>query len=167
MNNDNGRLVLETDDVEILERREAEIQGIPLFVAHWQIFAPTLLICVLYLVVWGLLLSLGEAGQGNGRVFIIAMAMITPILAAWAFLKYQTIRLQISDNHLYVHLGWPREMPVDIPLTAVDSLSVRRGVVGRMFGGGSLHITLTDGRIVKVRDLSHPEEAERAISDVL
>ena len=165
MNNDHGSMVIESDEVEILERRDAAIQGIPLFTAHWQVFVPSLVICILYLITWMILFFTGQASSSAGRTFIIVMAMITPLLAAWAFLRYQTIRLQVSGGHMYVHPGWPKEMPIDIPLELVESVSVKRGVTGRIFGGGSLAIQMSDGRTYTVTDISHAEEAERAILD--
>ncbi|MEL7429065.1 MAG: PH domain-containing protein, partial [Pseudomonadota bacterium] len=128
-----------------------------------QIFVPSLMICILYVAVWAILFFMGQATFGTGRLFIITMAIITPLLAAWAFLKYQTIRLQVSDGHLYIHPGWPREMPIDIPREMVETVSVQRGLIGRIFGGGTLVITMTDGRAFVLRDLSHPEEAETTV----
>ena len=37
-----------------------------------------------------------------------------PLLAAHAFLRFQTIRMQVSDGHVFCHPGWPKELPIDV-----------------------------------------------------
>lgn len=166
MSKENHTMALESEEIEILERREAVRQGVPLFTAHWQIFAPSVVILALYLIIWAMLLQLGQASSGTGRLFVVTMAVLTPLLGAWAFLRYQTIRLQVSKGHLLVHPGWPREIPADIPQEFVQSVGIHRGILGRIFGGGTLSIKLSDGRNIVVPDLAKPDEAKQSVLHV-
>lgn len=156
-------MALQPDEVEILERREAQSSGVPLFVAHYHIFVPTIAIALMYSFAWLFLAATGKSDTALARLFIIVMAVGVPILAAHAFLRFQTIRLQVNDGHVYCHPGWPKELPIDVPLSVVKSVDVRRGISGRLFGGGTVIINLvTEGNVV-VADIAEPENAKEAI----
>lgn len=163
MTEKNHTMALAADDIEFLERREAVTMGVPLFTAHWRVYVPSVIILCLFLMIWTMLLATGQAGSGTGRLFVITMSILTPLLGAWAFLRYQTIRLQVSDNHLFIHPGWPKDMPADIPQELVTSVRISHGILGRVFGGGSLLIEVSDGRAIAVPDLAKPYEAKQLI----
>ncbi|MEM9278099.1 MAG: PH domain-containing protein [Pseudomonadota bacterium] len=166
MDETNSQMALKPEDVHILERAEAQDSGVPLFVAHWHIFAPTIAIGILYSAAWGFLAMLGKADSGLARLFIAVMAVGVPLLAAHAFLRYQTIRLQVSEGHAFCHPGWPKELPVDVPLSVIKQVKVRRGLFGRLFGGGTLIIDLvTEGSVV-VADLAEPDLAKETIDAI-
>ncbi|MEO0328161.1 MAG: PH domain-containing protein [Pseudomonadota bacterium] len=158
-------IALDPEDVKILERREAVNSGVPLFVAHWHIFVPTLIIAIVYSAAWLFLAYTGKSGTGLARLFIVVMAVGVPILAAHAFLRYQTIRLQINEGHVFCHPGWPKEFPIDVPFSVIESVVVRRGFSGRLFGGGTVIINLISGDNVIVADLANPENAKKIIED--
>ncbi|MEM9331893.1 MAG: PH domain-containing protein [Pseudomonadota bacterium] len=163
MHDTNPAVTLEPEDVHILERAEAQSSGVPLFSAHWHIFVPTLAIGILYSLAWLFMAIVGKSDSGLARLFIVVMAVGVPLLAAHAFLRYQTIRLQISDGHVFCHPGWPKELPIDVPLQVIREAKVRRGLSGRLFGGGTLILDLvTEGNVV-VADLAEPEKAKEII----
>ena len=165
MDETNPTMTLEPDEVQILERAEAKNTGVPLFAAHWHIFVPTVVITVLYSCAWLLLAAMGKSDTGLARLFIVVMAIGVPLLAAHAFLRYQTIRLQVSDGHVFCHPGWPKELPIDVPLYVINQVRVRKGLSGRMFGGGTVILELiTEGNVV-VADLAEPEKAKQIIEN--
>ncbi len=163
MDETNPTMTLEPDEVHILERAEAKNSGVPLFTAHWHIFVPTMIIAVLYSVAWLVLASVGKSDSGLARLFIVVMAIGVPLLAAHAFLRYQTIRLQVSDGHAFCHPGWPKDLPIDVPLAVIRQVKVRRGLSGRLFGGGTVILDLvTEGNVI-VTDLAEPDKAKAII----
>ena len=88
-----------------------------------------------------------------------------PFLAAHAFLRYQTIRLQVNNGRVLCHPGWPKDLPIEVPLQVIRKIRVRRGLSGRLFGGGTVVISLLAGDDVVIADLAKPFEAKQAISD--
>ena len=82
-------------DVQILERAEAREDGVPLFAAHWHLYIPTIIIAALYSLIWLMLFLTGNAGTDLARLFVVVMTVGVPLLAAHAFLRYQTIRIQV------------------------------------------------------------------------
>ena len=167
MDETNPAMTLEPDEVHILERAEARNTGVPLFTAHWHIFMPTLVIAVLYSAAWVFLAAMGKSDSGLARLFIVVMAIGVPLLAAHAFLRFQTIRLQVSDGHVFCHPGWPKELPIDVPLGVIRDVKVRRGLSGRLFGGGTVVLDLVTEGTVVVADLSEPERAKEIIDVAL
>lgn len=156
-------MVVNAEDAHILERSEAKSSGVPLFAAGWPIFIPTTVIAILYFCAWLFLVLVGKADTGLARLFIIVMSVGVPLLAAHAFLRYQTIRLQVDEGHLLCHPGWPKELPVDVPFAVIEKVKVRYGLTGKLFDCGTVIIRLTTGGEVAIADLSRPHNAKRAI----
>ncbi len=167
MNDTNANLVFEADSGLILEKNEAENQGVPLFSAHWHIFAPTFIILVGYSFSW-LLLAIADMSNSNlARLFIVVMSVCVPLLAAHAFLRYQTIRVQVNDDCLFCHAGWPKDLPVEVPIAMIDKIIVKRGLSGRLFGGGTLVLYLAVENKIVIVDLAEPDAAKQAIMDAM
>ena len=163
MNDTNVDLMLEADSGLILEKNEAQHQGVPLFSAHWHIFAPTMIILVAYSISWLMLSLAGKSDSNLARLFIVVMSVGVPLLAAHAFLRYQTIRLQVNKDCLFCHPGWPKDLPIEVPITMVEKVVVKRGLSGRLFGGGTIVLNLKAENKVVIADLSDPEAAKEAI----
>lgn len=166
---DEGEHVPETDlekdggEVRIMERSEAKAAGIPFFSAHWHLFVPTIVIAVLYTSAWLILAILGHSDAAIARLFVVVMAVGVPLLAVHAFLRFETIRLQINEGKIQLHTGWPRELPIEVSAEMIREVQVKRGLSGSVFGGGTLVLdVIPDSRIV-VADLGEPDEAAAAI----
>ncbi len=167
MNDTNANLVYEADNGLILEKNDAQTQGVPLFSAHWHIFAPTIVILLAYSCAW-FLLALADMSDSNlARLFIVVMSVFVPLLAAHAFLRYQTIRVQVNDDCLFCHPGWPKDLPVEVPVAMIESVNIKRGLSGRLFGGGTLVLNLVAENKVVIADLAEPEKAQEAILHVI
>lgn len=125
--------------------------------AHWHIFMPTVIIAVLYMIGWIALYMMGLSGGGLARLFIIVLAIGVPILFAHAFLRYQTIAIEIFEEHLLYHTGWPKSEPVNLPFGMIKSARATRGLSGRLFGGGTVVLKLLAGEEIGVADVEKPE----------
>ena len=135
----------------------------PSFRARWQIFLPTAAVGVIYAAAW---LYLGNSGKDTHelmRLIFIVMSVGVPLLAAHAFLRFQTVRVQVLANAVRYHPGWPRDVPIDMPLDLIDRVRVRRGLAGLVFGGGTLVMDLTTGQKATIADLGDPSGAREAI----
>jgi len=167
MNDTNANLVIEADTGLILEKNDAQSQGIPLFSAHWHIFAPTIVILIAYSISWLLLAMADMSGTNLARLFIVVMAVFVPLLAAHAFLRYQTIRVQVNDDCLFCHPGWPKDLPIEVPVAMIENVLVKRGLSGRLFGGGTLVLELVAENKIIIADLAEPEKAQAAIQEII
>lgn len=126
--------------------------------ADWRVFVPTLIILLAYsaglLVLW----SKGMQDTALFRMFGLVTAIGVPLLAAHAFLRYATIRVQILPKTLRFHSGWPKDTPHEIPRKLITDISVRRGIFGIVFGGGTLAIQTSTGNHVEIADLANPQK---------
>ncbi len=139
----------------------------PSFRARWHPFVPVLAIAIIYAAGWFYLVSEGRSDDATTRLLFIVLAVGVPLLAAHAFLRYQTVRVQVLADAVRYHPGWPRDMPVDMPLDLIDRVRVKRGLSGRLFGGGTLVMDLTTGERASVADLDNPKGAFEAIEQRL
>lgn len=158
---------MEGDSDLILEKGEAQTRGVPLFFAHWHIFAPTVIIFVGYALLWFFLSSTGKSDTNLARLFIVVMSVFVPLLAAHAFLRFQTIRLQINPNALACHTGWPMDLPVEVPLAMIENVTIKRGLAGRLFGGGTIILQLPANNTFVITDLAEPDDAKAAIESAV
>lgn len=145
----------------------APVSGGHVYRARWQLFLPTLAIAILYFAAWLVMLAAGRSDGALARIFVIVMAVGVPLLSAHAFLRFQTIRVHVLTNAVRYHPGWPKDLPVDMPLDLIAETEVRRGLAGRLFGGGTLVMVLTTGERVAVADLADPDGAKAEIDTML
>ncbi|MEC9343092.1 MAG: PH domain-containing protein [Pseudomonadota bacterium] len=135
----------------------------PSFRARWQLFLPTLAIALIYSVAWLYLMNTDKGHYALTRLVVIVMAVGVPLLAVHAFLRYQTIRVQVLPDTVRYHSGWPRDLPIDMPLELIDRVRVKRGLSGMLFGGGTLIMDLATGEKAAIADLNDPGGARAAI----
>jgi membrane protein YdbS with pleckstrin-like domain len=135
--------------------------------AHWQIFVPTFIVCFLYVAGWVILYLLGESGDSLARLFIVVLAVGVPILFAYAFLRYQTISIEIFEKYLRYHTGWPKADPVVIPYALIKKVIFSKGLSGRVFGGGTVTLQLEAGVVIGIADVEKSIEAKENIAEMM
>jgi len=157
----------DVENFNILERPEAQQAGVPLYIAHWHIFIPTIIVTGLYFIAWIILHATGMGQSGLARISFLVIAIGVPFMTAYAFLRYQTIRVQINENDIICHPGWPKDLPIDVPISIISRVRVKRGLVGRLFGGGTLLLQLSTGSTVLIPDLRDVRDACKAIESLI
>ena len=143
--------------------REPLMPEHPVFKAHWQVFAPTVAIFLLYGggLIWMWLT--GREDSALFRLFAVILAVGVPILTVHAFLRYETVRVRVSGGKLLHHPGWPKDMPIEVPASVISRIEVKRGLSGRLFGGGTLVIETTTGNRIAIADLAEPDQIKAAL----
>jgi len=126
--------------------------------AHWSVFLPAVIVAALYGLGWVGLDTTGHAGGALGRLVFLVLLTAPPLLVAHAFLRYYSARATVTRKYILLSRGWPRYTAERIPLADVESVTLRRSLVARLVGAGSLHIRLWDGRDIDARDLADPHE---------
>lgn len=132
--------------------------------AHWSLFVPALLVAVLYGAGWLALETTGRGGGALSRLVFLVLLAAPPLLIAHAFLRFHSAGVMVTGEHILVARGWPHQSGEQIPLSEVESVSVRASLLSRLLGSGSLHIRLWDGRDIDARDLSRPQDIVEALS---
>ncbi|RST88057.1 PH domain-containing protein [Aquibium carbonis] len=137
--------------------------GGPFLPCAAALFLPMVLITAGYAAT---LLTLWYVGLGDGtlaRLCILVLALAVPFLAAHALLRRFTIRIDVFPHAVYVHTGFPRRAPIEIPYALIGRLTLERGPVGRLTGSGTLVFEVAGGMRIEAADIARPSEALRAI----
>ncbi len=138
-----------------------------MFSAQVQIFLPTFVIAFSYTIAWLAMLVAGATGLAISRMLLLVLATGVPLLLVHAFWRYQTIRLEIGKTAVRYHRGWPQEFPIELPYPLIERAYVRRGLSGRLFGGGTVVLRLITRQRVAITDLRSPDEAAKLINHAL
>jgi len=126
---------------------------------------PTLVVALLY----GLpLAGLVASGAGDGavaRLCIVALSVMLPFLIAHAVLRRVTARVDAMPHALVLRPGFPSMREHVVPYPAIRSVSVRRGLGGRLARSATLSVELAGGARRTVADLADATAARDAIME--
>jgi membrane protein YdbS with pleckstrin-like domain len=137
--------------------------GGPFLPSAIALFLPMILIVGGYTATF---LALWLFGLGDGtlaRLCLLVLALGGPFMAAHAVLRRFTIRIDVMPHAVYVHTGFPRKAPVEIPYALIGRLTLKRGPIGRLTGSGTLIFDVAGGTRIETADIARPGEALRAI----
>jgi len=157
MDDGSQTISLETDEVRILEHREAVDLGIPQFRPHFSLFVPAISVSVMYLAFWAFLFFTGKSSGWVAQLFIASLAIVLPLLFAAAFLRYQTVRVQLIDDALLYHPGWPKDAAKELPISKIASIGVHQGFIDRFFDSGDLLIVTDGNETIELEGLESPD----------
>lgn len=119
---------------------------------HWAMFiAP------------GIVLLLGVLAGKAGGVFVF----IGFIWAAFRFLVYKTTELAVTNKRVIAKSGIIRRNAIDVSLGKVEGVSYNQGIIGRIFGYGSILVRGTGVGQVPVRFISQPEHFKHEVGRTL
>jgi uncharacterized membrane protein YdbT with pleckstrin-like domain len=122
---------------------------------------------VLYAGAWGLLKISGYGDGDLGRLVFIVIVVAPPLLIVQAFLRYYSIGLALTKNHVLLVKGWPRTSGRQIDLTEIVVVDTTGGILGNWLGVGGVQLLLKNGQRVGVSDLANPEVIADAIRQSL
>ena len=131
--------------------------GMSDFRSHWRLFIPTLVIFLAYGLCLAYLWATGRVDSGLFRMFAIVTAVGVPLLAAHAFLRFETVCVRLEDDCIKARPGWPKDKSIEIPNELVTDIFVKRGLAGRLMGGDTLIIETGTGTQIAIADLEDPE----------
>ena len=138
------------------------------FKPSWMaLFLPSIVIGTGYAAVLAVLIYAGRADGALARLCIAVLALGMPLLLTHAVLRFFTVSLELMQDSLIVHPGFPRRDPYEVPYQIIREIRVRHGIAGRLTGSGTLIFELVTGQRIRVRDLQGPERIRSRIERVL
>lgn len=105
----------------------------------------------------------GGAAAGLGA--LLALFALGYGLRAW--MRYAGAEFAVTDRRVIMKLGLLRRMSLEIMLDRVESLIVEQGLLGRLFGFGSVSIVGTGGTKDPFHLIADPLEFRRAVQEQL
>ena len=126
---------------------------------HWTIFL-TAIVVILLGVALGILLQVVEPAYAYAG---LGLAGIGLLLAIGPAIRYVTSEFAVTDKRVLGKVGFIERESDETLLSKVEAIAVDQGVIGRMFGFGTLTITGTGGTQEVFTGIAEPLEFRRQI----
>ena len=126
---------------------------------HWVIFiGPVILLCL------GLFIGLRFDQVQILSLFFIGFALLWALIV---WITYQSSSLTIKKTQVILRTGFLVKNTMDIPLSKIESIDIRRTLLGSLFHYGSVVITGTGGSRQMVNYLNKPLTCRRYIEQLM
>lgn len=120
---------------------------------HWSIFAwPVGLLLIA-------LFSFAMGGQDFGVAFLVVGAF----LALSSYVKFTSSEFGLTNRRVLIKVGFIRRHSLELLLSKVEGVGVDQGILGRVFGYGTIIITGTGGTKEVFRNIAAPLEFRRMV----
>ncbi|HEV7366095.1 MAG TPA: PH domain-containing protein [Gemmatimonadales bacterium] len=126
---------------------------------HWIIFAASIIMAVLGVLVAIILQTL----QHDYWYLGVAFVGIGLLLAMGPAIRYVSSEFAVTDKRVLAKHGFIERESIETLLTKIEAISVDQGIVGRVFGYGTITITGTGGTEESFPRISQPLEFRRQI----
>jgi len=109
----------------------------------------------------------GMIGSGTLSLSLAVVAPLGLIVAAiWglsAFINMKTSEFAVTDKRVLMKIGWIRRHSLEIFLEKVEGIQVDQGIIGRIFGYGSIIVSGTGGMKDPFHRIAAPLEFRRQV----
>jgi len=128
---------------------------------HWVVFKWSAIWLVIFLI-----LFTGKEGSLSVSVApgILVLAIILIILAS---IKFATSEFGLTSKRILMKKGLIRRHSKELLLTKIEGIQVKQGIVGRIFGYGTIIVTGTGGIKTNFDKISNPLEFRRRVQEQL
>ncbi len=109
----------------------------------------------------------GGLGSSVARLCVIVLAVGVPVLIVHAVLRYYTIGIHPQGHAIFLHPGFPRSEPYEIPYSLIRRINIKRGIGGRLLDSGTLVFHLQTGQKIAVCDLQFPDRIRDEIEAII
>jgi uncharacterized membrane protein YdbT with pleckstrin-like domain len=121
---------------------------------HWAMFIGPVLLFVFALLI-------GRSGGG------FLLAVLAVIWGVYRGLVYLTTELAITNKRVIAKTGIIRRNVIDVSNGKVEGITYNQGIVGRIFGYGSILVRGTGIGQVPIPFISRPDYFKREVGSVL
>lgn len=126
---------------------------------HWTIFL-TSIVVILLGVALGILLQVVEPAYSYAGAGLAGIGML---LAIGPAIRYVTSEFAVTDKRVLGKVGFIERESDETLLSKVEAIAVDQGVLGRVFGFGTVTITGTGGTQEVFSGIAEPLEFRRQI----
>lgn len=122
---------------------------------HWVIF--------LWAAIFLFIAIIGFAsGSGTVGGLFIFLAALTGF---FSFINYSTSEFGVTNKRVLVKVGWIRRHSLETLLTKVEGIGVNQGILGRIFGYGTIVVTGTGGTKEPFHKIDAPLEFRKRVQE--
>ncbi len=124
---------------------------------HWIIFVwPAVFLGIAVLFA---LAAFSGRSWGGGMIFLITgLLIVLP-----AYINFVSSEFGVTTRRVLIKVGLIRRRSLELLLSKVESIGVDQGIVGRIFGYGTIIVTGTGGTKEPFRTIAAPLEFRRVV----
>lgn len=120
---------------------------------HWIIFIwPTVLLVI------ALFSFLGREGGAGGLFLIVAL-----IWGLSSYINLTSSEFGVTNRRVLIKVGFIRRHSLELLLSKVEGIGVDQGILGRIFGYGTIIVTGTGGTNEPFRNIAAPLKFRRMV----
>lgn len=128
---------------------------------HWKMLLWPAIVFVLVAGAGGFLASLVQQQPWHGIAWI-AIGAVAVIVLSWLtlapFLRWRTTHFVVTTQRVMVREGVFTRTGIDIPMSRINSVQFRHGILDRMVGCGTLIIESASDEPLEFDDIPHVEK---------
>jgi uncharacterized membrane protein YdbT with pleckstrin-like domain len=132
---------------------------------HWLIYLRGLLLLVLACVVY--VLAFGSGVEPNARIAFEGFAGVLAILAlfslAAAAIRRASTEVVVTNRRVIYKTGLISRRTVEMNISKIETVDVEQGILGRIFGFGTIMIRGTGATFEPLPRVAHPLALRNAI----
>jgi uncharacterized membrane protein YdbT with pleckstrin-like domain len=118
---------------------------------HWAMFIAPGFVTLIGLLAW--------SGRGGAILLVLGL-----IWLGWRLLVYKSTELAVTNRRVLAKTGVLRRHSIDVQNTKVEGLTYDQGIIGRIFGYGSIFVRGTGIGMVPIPYVAAPEAFKRDVS---
>jgi uncharacterized membrane protein YdbT with pleckstrin-like domain len=131
---------------------------------HWIVFAVPI-----FIIIFGLfffLLSRSDALAGF-MIFGSLFILVGILLGVSRFIDYKSSEFAITNKRVLIKVGFIRRHSLELLLQKVEGIGVDQGIIGRIFGYGTIIVTGTGGTKEPFKNIENPLEFRKQVQQSL
>ncbi len=121
---------------------------------HWIIFLWPILLFIVGIIV-------GSSAPEFGGLFILVAA----VMGIASFINYSSSEFGVTNKRVIAKTGLIRRNSLEVFMNKVEGIQVNQGILGRVFGYGSIIITGTGGTKDPFHKISNPLEFRKKVQE--
>jgi uncharacterized membrane protein YdbT with pleckstrin-like domain len=91
---------------------------------------------------------------------------ITLLLALWEWLKLRSIEHGVTNKRVTLKAGIFSRHSEEMKLSSIETVEIRQGIIGRIFGFGTLNVTGRGISDLVFKNIDDPLDVKRKIESV-
>ncbi len=91
--------------------------------------------------------------------------LITLIFGLGSFINYSASEFGVTNKRILAKVGWLRRRSLDMLLTKVEGIYVEQGILGKIFGYGTVVVTGTGGTKSVLKNIAYPLELRKIVQE--
>lgn len=91
---------------------------------------------------------------------------ITLLLALWEWLKLRSIEQGVTSRRVVLKTGIVSRHSEEMKLSSIETVEIRQGVMGRIFGFGTVQVTGRGTSDLVFRNIDDPLDVKRKIESI-